>query len=392
MIKRDKKGVVLTLYTMLQVVGGVGANSSKVADFPHSTSTPPASSTPTPTPPNPLSGHDAFSFSASGYVELLDVARKGYISDMDLFQAIYSVGFEPSYDEIGPILEENFIDPEKVKALFAKYSVDFQRLKYLLQYFRLNKRVRRDDGFVNLHQVHFFIRRMITLFIPVLSSTRLHLFIPRESAREKSVFKLTKLMGFVFSGFVAMTYVLLVLWASDSLTSIRGTEIITIFLFASILIGTQAARESFSWSLEGERRRHSWMFHRFILHYSRFRSNLTQKEAQRDLGTYMRSSLKGSESALSRLDFQSGIFHILQMLRHLDLKSSSLYMMQEAQHTTAFYASMEKERLARTTRVKQEIYGNEMDRTNAALTDEEIDQVRTGSFTLSRSTAAILFQ
>ena len=75
------------------------------------------------------------------YVALLDSSRKGYVEDNDLFEAIYSVGFEPSHAEIDMVLgkDPRSIDPEKIKSLFSNYNVGYESLKNKLSYFRLNR-------------------------------------------------------------------------------------------------------------------------------------------------------------------------------------------------------------------------------------------------------------
>jgi hypothetical protein len=179
----------------------------------------------------------------------------GVITENDLFEAIYICGFEPSFSEIDEILKDDEIDPVKVTELFSNtYSVKFEHLRYNLFYWRLNRRVLRENDDYSFFPQSFYVAyRMVNLMTPLLPYFQTYLFIPNQSPRERSIFKLTRAFGSVVGLFTSFYWAVVVIAAFGLLDTVETSEIATISAFALILIGSQAAREGFSWSVQGDR-------------------------------------------------------------------------------------------------------------------------------------------
>jgi len=116
------------------------------------------------------------------FLLLLDMEKKGFVSDEDLFEAVYASGFIPTQVEIDAVLQSlRSTSKEETKrtidGLFVKYNVNFDEVYTATMFFRKNGYCQRPDGFVFLRKFDYLLRRNMQLvFIPWLS----WMFLPKQ--------------------------------------------------------------------------------------------------------------------------------------------------------------------------------------------------------------------
>ena len=203
-------------------------------------------------------------------LQLLDYDKKGFISVEDILNTCFAIGLDLSVPDMREITD---ITPKLRADAFMRlldgYNLTIDEVEKLVRYFTQTRRQRRPDRFEYLPKSSYLIKRLLSLCTPG-SALFIEKFIPNFTPYEKGVFSITRsVLGSLCQVVLVFIYTCLVLTGTGT-SSVSWKEVLSICLTSLPTgWGSQAARDSFSWSKEGTVRRFLWQRRLSILRHTR---------------------------------------------------------------------------------------------------------------------------
>ena len=215
-------------------------------------------------PPPSLSSS---SHTHASWFKLLDKGGKGFVAKIDVQNALFSVGVEPTSDDVIKVVDSlatqsklsNESALQSVVALLDSHGVDYDKLNVNLTFWRTYGVLLRTDDFVWLTSRDYFWKRYaaMTLGFPAY----LYPMVPNFTTYEKGVHDITKqVLGTCTIVFLLMSLSVVLMRATSRLSWVFYPEILVSYGIISMAWAAQAARETAIWSASGRTNRDRWMF------------------------------------------------------------------------------------------------------------------------------------
>ena len=201
-------------------------------------------------------------------LKLLDKGGKGFISKIDVLNALFSVGIEPSSTEMMEVFESlttqsklsSEVAVRSIAALLERHGVEYDKLKADLTFWRTFNVLSRSDDFVWIKSgKQYFWKRclQVALGFPAY----FYPMVPKFTTYEKGVYGITKnvIGGGTAAMFVLVLSVVL-MRATNRLKFVDYSEILACYSIVSMAWAAQAAREAAMWTSAGRKLKDKWMF------------------------------------------------------------------------------------------------------------------------------------
>lgn len=186
-----------------------------------------------------------------------------------MYNACFAAGLEISVDDMKIVVEaEPKLRAEAFISILDEYKVAIPEVLELVEYFTQTRRQKRPASFVQLPRIEYFLGRFLNLLLPV-GAFFIGRFIPRLTTYEKEIFNITrKLLGcLLLLLFILNTFTFLLCY--NGVSSIPAVTVATIFAVnSSVILGSQAARESMSCSKEATVTKYLWQRRLLILRHT----------------------------------------------------------------------------------------------------------------------------
>jgi hypothetical protein len=191
------------------------------------------------------------------WAKTLDAESKGFVSNRDMYEALFACGLEPTIVEMDRITSL-VDDADRTRAsleLFIDLGVSQEKATELIAYYRREGFQMRPDNFRYLRYRRFFWTRLLGYLVPFVGIFTQHWQIPNLTPFEQGPYKI---IHYIVIPVAAIGPLLcgtqFLLWSTGATETIKLPELITTYLtLCGLGLATQVAREAVTVSREGVR-------------------------------------------------------------------------------------------------------------------------------------------